>query len=254
MSTDLTPIPFDFHGTRVRIVSIDGEPWFVAADVCYVLGYSNARDAVAKHVRDSQRGVSRIATPSADQDMTVINEGGLYRLLMRARTVLADEFQDWVTDEVLPSIRKAGSYGTVRELTRLELIDLARESEVARLEAVAERDALAPAARSWTQLAEAKGDYSLRDAAQILDRDPSIRTGQNRLSKWLKNFGWTDHSGRPYQRHVEAGRLVVRSRSYDHPVTGEPQATTQLRITVKGLHDLHREMGGSGPLLLEVAG
>ena len=251
MADDL--IPFDFHGSKIRVVDIDGDPWFVAADVCYVLGYSNSRDAVAKHVRESQRGVSRIATSSAKQAMTVINEGGLYRLMMRARTVLADEFQDWVTDEVLPAIRKRGSYGVMREPSRRELAEYWARAE-AELEAANAKVAeLEPAAQSWNTLAEASGDYSLREAAQILNRDPSITTGQNRLAKWLRNFGWVDRNGRPYQTHVDADRIVLRSVSYDHPVTGERQATTQIRITAKGLGALHREMGGTGPLMTVVA-
>jgi anti-repressor protein len=251
--TDLTP--FDFRGTRVRVVSIDGEPWFVAADVCFVLGYSNSRDAVSKHVRDTQRGVSRIATPSGDQDMTVVNEGGLYRLLMRARTVLADDFQDWVTDDVLPTIRKTGGYGNQFEIpaTFPEALELAAR-QARQLEAAEARNTeLEPVAASWTQLADATGDYSLREAAQILDRDPAIQTGQNRLAKTLKNVGWTDRNGQPYQRYVDLGRLVIRTRSYDHPITGESQATTQVRVTVKGIHALHRLLGGTGAVLLEVA-
>lgn len=251
MSDDL--IPFDFHGSKIRVVEIDGAPWFVAADVCFVLGYRNSRDAVAKHVRESQRGVSRIATSSAEQAMTVINEGGLYRLMMRARTVLADEFQDWVTDEVLPAIRKRGSYGVMREPSRRELAEYWARAE-AELEAANAKVAeLEPAAQSWHTLAEASGDYSLREAAQILDRDPSISTGQNRLSKWLKNIGWTDHSGQPYQRHVDAGRLARRTVPYLNRSTGEQELTTQVRITAKGLADLHREMGGSRPLMTVVA-
>jgi anti-repressor protein len=251
MSTDLTR--FDFRGSQVRIVVIDGEPWFVAGDVCYVLGYSNSRDAVAKHVRDSQRGVSRIATSSGEQPATIISEGGLYRLMMRARTALADEFQDWVTDEVLPTIRRTGSFGSVRELSRRELAEYWARAEADLESERAKVAELAPAANSWAQLAEAKGDYSLREAAQILDRDPSIRTGQNRLAKTLKTFGWTDRNGQPYQRQVEMGRLVVRTRSYDHPTTGEQMATLQVRVTVRGLQVLHQEMGGTGPLLMEVA-
>lgn len=132
----------------------------------------------------------------------------------------------------------------LRELAgQVEARELA-EQRAAQLEAPA---------NSWSQLAEASGDYSLREAAQILDRDPSIRTGQNRLSKHLKNIGWTDRNGQPYQRHVDAGRLTRRTVPYLDRSTGETELTTQLRITVKGLHDLHREMGGTGPVLLGVA-
>jgi anti-repressor protein len=245
-------VPFEFRGVSVRVVTIDGEPWFVAGDVAYVLGYSNSRDAVAKHVRDSQRRVSRIATPSGGQSATVISEGGLYRLMLRARTALADEFQDWVTEQVLPEIRKTGSYGERFEIpqTYAEALELAakqtRQLEVAEQRAAA----LEPAARSWDILADAEGDYSLRDAAQILDRDPAISTGQNRLSAYLKGIAWTDRTGRPYQAQVDLGRLAVRVTSYPHPRTGEDVPTRQPRVTVKGLHELHKRMGGSGPLLL----
>jgi DNA-damage-inducible protein D len=107
---------------------------------------------------------------------------------------------------------------------------------------------LEPAANSWTQLAEASGDYSLREAAQILDRDPAISTGQNRLSAKLRELGWTDRSGTPYQRHVDVGRLLLRTYTDRQDV-----ARSQVRITAKGLGDLHRLLGGTGAVLLEVA-
>lgn len=236
-------IPFDFKGSAVRVVVLDGEPWFVGGDVCFVLGYSNSRDAIAKHVREHQKRASRIATPSGEQQATVISEGGLYRLLMRARTVLADQFQDWVTDTVLPAIRQSGTFSLEKPMTELE----AARKYVAALERIEE---LEPAAKSWGQLSEAVGDYSLREAAQILDRDPAISTGQNRLSKSLKAIGWTDRTGTPYQSQVDNGRLVLRTRDFFNQATAEQQVTTQLRITVKGLHELHKRLGGSGPLLL----
>jgi anti-repressor protein len=243
-------IPFDFRGTAVRVVVINGEPWFAAGDVCFVLGYSNPRDATAKHVREHQKRVSRIATPSGEQSATVISEGGLYRLLMRARTALADQFQDWVTDEVLPAIRQTGKFDLAVPTTFADALELAAK-QAREIEAKDERiGELEPAAKSWTQLAEASGDYSLREAAQILDRDPGISTGQNRLAKTLKGLGWTDRTGQPYQAQIDNGRLAVRSRDFFNSGVGEQQVTTQLRVTAKGLQELHRRMGGSGPLLL----
>lgn len=244
---------FEFRGTSVRVVTIDGTPWFVAGDACLVLGYSNSRDAVAKHVREHQKRVSRIATPSGEQGATVISEGGLYRLMMRANTVLADEFQDWVTDEVLPTVRRTGSYASPGYAIPQDYpaaLELAAKV-VRELEASEQaRRELEPVARSWTTLADAGGDYSLRQAAQILDRDPVISTGQNRLSAYLRGIGWLDSRGEPYQRHVDSGRLVRRATNgYDHPDRGHV-ATWQVRVTTKGLHELHRLMEGSGPLLL----
>jgi anti-repressor protein len=249
------PVLFEFRGTRVRTVLIDGEPWFVAADVCAILDYSNGPDAIRKHVPARRTRSSRIATPGAVpfQDMTVISEPGLYRLVMRSNQPDAEAFQDWVTDEVLPTIRRTGSYAAASYAIPQDYpaaLELAAKV-VRELEASEQaRRELEPAAHSWTTLADAGGDYSLRQAAQILDRDPVISTGQNRLSAYLRGIGWLDSGGEPYQRHVDSGRLVRRATNgYDHPDRGHV-ATWQVRITTKGLHELHRLMDGSGPLLL----
>ena len=95
---------------EVRAVSIDGEPWFVGKDVAEILGYSNTRDALAKHVDAEDKGVAKCDTPSGEQEMAVINESGLYSLIMRSSLPSARQFTHWVTSEVLPSIRKHGMY------------------------------------------------------------------------------------------------------------------------------------------------
>lgn len=100
---------FDFHSHAVRVVMRDGEPWFVAADVANVLGYRNAPDA-ARSLPDHQKGTQIVRTPGGDQSMTIISEPGLYRLVLRSRKPEAEAFTDWVTGEVLPSIRKTGTY------------------------------------------------------------------------------------------------------------------------------------------------
>lgn len=105
-------------------------------------------------------------------------------------------------------------------------------------------EALEPAATAWDALATASGDYSVREAAQILDRDPQISTGQNRLFSSLRDMGWVDSTGQPYQAAVDAGRLVRRTTSYTHPHTGEPVLSSQVRITPKGIADLRGRLAG----------
>lgn len=100
----------DFGG--VRVVEIDGQPFFVGADVANALGYANPRDALAKHVDSEDKRASQIATPSGIQTMTVINESGVYSLILRSNLPKAKEFKRWVTSVVLPSIRKHGVYMT----------------------------------------------------------------------------------------------------------------------------------------------
>lgn len=107
----VAPIPFSFNGHAVRVIQRDGQPWFVATDVCTALGYSNSRAAVADHLDDDER--STVANPDGRNGgglITIISESGLYALVLRSRKPEARRFAKWVTSEVLPAIRKTGSY------------------------------------------------------------------------------------------------------------------------------------------------
>ena len=100
---------FDFEDNAVRVVDIDGEPWFVAADVARVLDIQNIRQNL-NDLDDDEKGVYNTYTPGGTQEMRVINESGLYNLIFRSRKPEAKKFRKWVTAEVLPSIRKTGMY------------------------------------------------------------------------------------------------------------------------------------------------
>jgi prophage antirepressor-like protein len=119
---------------------INDEPWFVAKDVCAVLGYSNARDAAAKHLLPGQTLVSRFATRAGARMLSVLNEDGLYRLIMRSDLPGAARFQSWVTGEVLPSIRKTGSYGTAPALPQTYADALRELAGVAKAQVVTLRE------------------------------------------------------------------------------------------------------------------
>lgn len=95
---------------NIRTVTIDGEPWFVGKDIAEALGYEKPTDAVRKRVDDEDRGISKMETPSGIQNMTVINESGLYSLILSSKLPNAKKFKRWVTSEVLPAIRKTGHY------------------------------------------------------------------------------------------------------------------------------------------------
>lgn len=101
---------FDFESNKIRTVMIDNEPYFVGKDVAKVLGYAEPRSAVSKKVDDEDKGVAKIATPSGTQEMTVINESGVYSLVFSSKLPSAKKFKRWVTSEVLPTLRKTGSY------------------------------------------------------------------------------------------------------------------------------------------------
>lgn len=256
-------MPFTFPDTQqpVRIVAIDGVPWFVATDVCAVLQHSNSRAAVGR-LPERMKGVTEVDTPGGRQRMQIVSEPGAYRLVMRSNLEAAERFQDWLAEDVVPSIRKTGRYEVAAEPPdELELAEryvVAIKEKRAALALAAqmkdERDALAPAAHSWNVLASARGDYSVAWAAGVLARDPDIDTGRDRLFAALEKLGWTYRDRgtkrwQAYQKAIDAGRLAVKVQTRKDRDTGERVAAPpQVRVTLKGIHDLHRLLGGTGPI------
>lgn len=125
---------------QIRTVTIDNEPWFVGKDVATALGYKNTRQAILTNVMDEDKGVHSVDTPSGKQEMTVINESGLYALIFGSKLDSAKRFKHWVTSEVLPSIRKNGNYQMIQhesselspQLQMLQgLLDQMKETEIA---------------------------------------------------------------------------------------------------------------------------
>lgn len=96
---------------EIRTVTIDNEPWFVGKDVALALGYERTADAIRQHVETEDKGVGEIQTPGGTQNMTIINESGLYALIFGSKLESAKRFKRWVTSEVLPAIRRTGTYG-----------------------------------------------------------------------------------------------------------------------------------------------
>lgn len=256
---------FDFRGREVRVIQgDDGEPRWVAADVAKVLGYRDATQ-VTRFVRDRHKGTEKLCTPGGDQRMTVLTEAGLYAAIMKSRAPLAADFQDWVTDEVLPAIRRHGGYLTPaaaeQALTDPDFIirlatDL-KEERARRAEVEEHARRIEPAARSWETMAAAGGDYSVAEAAKVLSRDPDIRIGRNRLFTYMHQLGWLFRT-RGHRAHWEAsqhkaldtGRLVHKiSRPFLNERTGEMETPPPtVRITHKGLHELHKHLGGSADI------
>ena len=261
---------FPATGQQVRTLLVDAEPWFVAADVCAILGIRNATQAV----RSLDDDETQIIDVSAGQETLCLDEGwltsrnprialvsepGLYKLIMRSNKPQAKTFQRWIAHDVLPTLRRTGRFEIAeRQPTPRELAMLVIAAEDAKELAEAQRDTavarvaqLAPAARAWDVLAAAEGDYDVRRAAQILNRDPAIKTGQKRLFDTLRKLGMLDKRDIPYtdDRQLLVQRIGIRY----HPKTGEPIATSQIRVTVAGLAYLHSRLGGVADLQSLVA-
>lgn len=259
MTSVLTNHVFPSTDQAVRSTLDDhGKPWFVARDAAMILGYANPREAIREHVPPAHRKGSE-TLPLSDLGLhpqtVLISEAGLYRLIMRSRTDQAEAFQEWVTADVLPAIRRTGSYtAPAVELDELEVARRYVQALEAKAAVEAELAEAAPKAASWDTLASADGDWSVRDAAKVLSRDPGLNVGERRLFSLLAEQGWTyrqraDGRWRPYQRAVESGWLSELPASHYHPRTGELVLDPpQVRVTTRGLHLLHRRLGGVQPL------
>ena len=148
---------FNYEGADIRTVAIEGEPWFVGKDVAEVLGYVNPQKAVRDHVDDEDRGVNEMVTPGGRQPVPIINESGLYSLILGSKLPTAKQFKRWVTSEVLPAIRKTGGYlHGADDLDPAEL--MAKALKVAE-RTLAERDARISALTVQNAIMAPKAEY-----------------------------------------------------------------------------------------------
>ena len=215
---------------RVRTTVVDGEPWFVGKDIALALGYINTKDALSRHVDADDKGGSRITTPSGEQEMTIINESGLYSLVLSSKLPTAKKFKRWVTSEVLPAIRKTGSY-SVKQAEQ----DKTREM---RAEAML-RNSISKQAKMMMEIAKmshikAYQDVMMAKAGNILAGEnilPMPKSGRERrpLGWFCKQIGkaetWGTQLGKLLkrngitQRHGENGEFVedcARNNPHKH--------------------------------------
>lgn len=172
---------------RVRVIMRLGDPWFVAKDACDCLGVSNSRDAVAR-LDDDEKDVGKADTLGGSQDMMLISESGLYTLIMRSNKPEAKVFRKWVTSEVLPSIRKTGSYGMsqISRKDRLFLAIIHSESEEERADALKElaeinKQEVKALTAERDEAVRTKTQYQSNLAAQMSGRVGGLTTALNRV-------------------------------------------------------------------------
>lgn len=248
MSAEL--VPFTYGSAAVRVVMVDGEPWFVLGDLCRALGLTNPT-----MVRDRlDEGLSQIyplQTAGGMQQVTIVSEAGMYEVVIRSDKPEAVTFRRWITGTVLPEIRQTGGYNAQPAIpqTREERFALAL-AEAGQM--LAEKDQriaeLEPQAEVAAKLLDAEGDLSVADAAQSLTR-AGIKTGQGRLFAALEMRKWIyrakgDGRWRVMQSAIDAGWMSVIPQSHYHPKTGvlvlDPP---QPRVTPKGLQRLLTDWG-----------
>ncbi|WP_292727162.1 phage antirepressor [Microbacterium sp. UBA837] len=230
---------FQYDGADVRTVVIDGEPWFVARDVAAILGYANAADAISKHCK----GVANhypLQTAGGAQHVRIISEPDMLRLIVNSKLPAAERFEQWVFEDVLPTIRKTGRYGSdVDMLTALpssKLLMLAAEA-AERAEAAEAKIALdAPKVLFADSVAASEDSVLVARLANILKQN-GLDIGQNRLFERLREDGYLCKGGsnhnRPTQRAMDRGLFEVIERTV-HGSDGSPRIKFTPKVTGKG--------------------
>lgn len=234
----------------VRIVEVDNEPWFVGKDVAAALGYKDTSDAMKKHVDDEDKLTRRFTDSGQTRLMRIINESGLYSLVLSSKLQSARRFKRWVTSEVLPTIRKTGGYHlpqTYSEALRA-LADKAEEAE--RLEKqnallLTDNERMKPKEEFFDAVTDSKDAIEMKDVAKVLD----MGIGRNKLFKFLRERNVLMNNNTPYQEYVDRGYFRVIEQKYNRGY-GETGINIKTLVFQKGV-DYIRKLLKSNDMVLE---
>lgn len=236
---------FNFEELPVRVLSINDEPYFVGKDVADILGYKRTADAIREHVELEDKGVGKIQTPGGKQNVTIINESGLYSLIFSSKLETAKRFKRWVTSEVLPAIRKHGIYATDNVIENtlnnpdyiiniLTEYKKEKEHNLALKQQVKENK---PKVLFADSVAGSDNSILVGELAKLLKQN-GVDVGQNRLFKWLRNNGYLiKKSGESYnlptQKSMDLEILDIKKRVINNP-DGSSKITRTPKVTGKG--------------------
>lgn len=213
---------------RVRIVEVNGEAWMVGKDVAEALGHTNPQRAIREYVDSEDKGVTEIVTPGGEQEMIIINESGLYSLVLSSKLPNARKFRRRVTTEVLPTVRKHGAYMTQETLqaailnpdTMIQLYQQLKAEQEHSRQLEAENAAMLPKAVFADAVSASKSSILVGELAKLL-RQNGVDTGEKRLFHWLRQNGYlikrngADHN-MPTQRSIEQGLFVSKETTVCH--------------------------------------
>lgn len=230
---------------EIRTIEKNGEPWFVGKDVAAALGYEKPTDAVRKHVDVEDRGISKMETPSGAQETTIINESGLYSLVLSSKLPTAKKFKRWITSEVIPSIRKHGAYMTPDKLeevllkpdTLIQLAQNLKAEQEKRMALEVKMEEQKPKVLFAESVEAAKTSILIGELAKLLKQN-GINIGQNRLFEWLRNNGYlirrqgSDYN-MPTQRAMEMGLFEIKETTITHS-DGHIHVSKTPKVTGKG--------------------
>lgn len=230
---------------EIRTAEIDGEPWFVGKDVAELLGYEKARNAIAAHVDPEDKKDAPIQGPlGGTQAMTIINESGLYSLVLTSKLPNAKQFKHWVTADVIPSIRKHGAYATPATIENIinnpdfgiRLLQSLKEEQEKNKALAADNEQMKPKALFADAVASADTSILIGDLAKLI-RQNGVMIGQKRLFAWMRDNGYLMKGGTSYnmptQKSMELGIFEVKERTIQNP-DGSARITRTTKVTGKG--------------------
>lgn len=242
MTSNIQPFTYEDH--TVRVVTIDGEPWFVLADLCKVLDLAKP-SRVAMRIADDMKGAHLMSTPGGDQEMTIVSEAGMYEVIIRSDKPEAAAFRRWVTSEVLPSIRKHGGYLTDQKIEDIltdpdTIIQLATKlkSERAKRAALEKQAAIdTPKARFADAVSASHTSILIGDLAKLL-RQNGYEIGQNRLFEMLRRDGYLCAAkggmwNMPTQKAMNLNLFEVKETTIVHS-DGHVSISKTTKVTGKG--------------------
>ncbi len=228
----------------VRAVRIDNEPYFVGKDVATILGYKDSSDAIKKHVDNEDKLTRRFADSGQNREMYIINESGLYSLILSSKLPKAKEFKRWVTSEVLPTIRKTGGYvnNTAQfvdsyfgqlNLEQKHALTLMFDESKRMSEQLKEQ---APKVLFANAVETAHTSILIGDLAKIIKQN-GVDIGQKRLFEWMRQNGYLIKGGSsknmPTQRSMDQELFEVKETTINNP-DGSVRVTKTTKVTGKG--------------------
>lgn len=230
---------------QIRTIQQNGEPWFVGKDVADILGYQNGSRDVNRHVDEDDRQNYQNGTFESNRGLTIINESGLYSLILSSKMPKAKEFKRWVTSEVLPAIRKHGGYLTPDKIeqaltdpdTIIKLATTLKEERAARQQAEASLQAAKPKVLFADAVSASDSTILIGDLAKILKQN-GHPIGQKRLFCWMREQGYlikragADYNS-PTQRAMEMGLFKIKETAISHS-DGHVSVSKTTKVTGKG--------------------
>lgn len=232
---------FDFHGQEVRAVTIDNEPYFVGKDIADILGYQRADNAIRNHVDEEDKLTHRFSASGQNRNMTIINESGLYSLILSSKLPQAKEFKRWVTSEVLPTIRKNGMYATDELLDNpdfaIAALQKLKEEREAKKQLEAQIEADRPKVIFSDAVSASHTSILVGEFAKIM-RQNGADMGQNRMFAWLRENGYLisrkgSDRNMPTQKSMELGLFEIKETTINHS-DGHISISKTPKITGKG--------------------